>query len=117
MNVSFSRALGRPRVHCLREIRNASLNMSPRWVCLALAATPVSPWKTVLHYFRTRRVEGTWEKLRANLRTHLLRRLPISLPHATTSVAVAGEACQTLVSADNLTAHIRRVVTCEVRSR
>jgi putative transposase len=33
------------------------------------------PWKTVHHYFRTWRIDGTWEKLHANLRQRLRVRL------------------------------------------
>jgi putative transposase len=33
------------------------------------------PWKTVHHYFRTWRIDGTWEKLHANLRQLLRLRL------------------------------------------
>jgi putative transposase len=29
------------------------------------------PWKTIHHYFRTWRIDGTWEKLHAALRNRL----------------------------------------------
>ena len=43
---------------------------------LALAApTDFPPWKTVYHYFRTWRIEGTWERINAAIRERLRIRL------------------------------------------
>jgi len=55
-----------PRCHLLRRPRRRSL---------APAAPRVSPWKTVYHYLRNWRRDGTWERIHLILRERLRVRL------------------------------------------
>ncbi|MGB3635662.1 MAG: IS5 family transposase [Rubrobacteraceae bacterium] len=59
---------GRPRVHPLREILNAIFYIVRSGGAWRLLPHDFPPWKTVHHYFRTWRLDGTWEKLHAALR-------------------------------------------------
>ena len=69
-------ASGRPRVHTLRELLNAIFYIVVRSGCAwRLLPHEFPPWKTVHHYFRTWRIDGTWEKLHAKLRQRLRVRL------------------------------------------
>ena len=57
-------ASARPRVHTLRELLNAIFYIVVRSGCAwRLLPHEFPPWKTVHHYFRTWRIDGTWEKL------------------------------------------------------
>ena len=56
---------GRPRVHPLREILNAIFYIVRSGCAWRLLPHDLPPWKTVHHYFRTWRLDGTWEKLHA----------------------------------------------------
>src|SRR4051812_18539482 len=62
------KAPGRPRVHALREILNAIFYMVRSGCAWRLLPHDFPPWKTVHHYFRTWRIDGTWKKLHAALR-------------------------------------------------
>src|SRR5829696_5039864 len=69
-------ASGRPRVHTLRELLNAIFYIVRSGCNWRLLPHEFPPWKTVHHYyFRTWRIDGTWEKLHANLRQRLRVRL------------------------------------------
>ena len=59
---------GRPRVHPLREILNAIFYIVRSGGAWRLLPHDFPPWKTVHHYFRTWRLDGTWEKLHTALR-------------------------------------------------
>jgi putative transposase len=62
-------APGRPRVHPLREILDAVFYVvrgGCAWRLLPHDFFP--PWRTVYHYFRTWRIDGTWERLHEALR-------------------------------------------------
>ena len=63
-----SRTGGRPRVHPLREILNAIFYIVRSGCAWRLLPHDLPPWKTVHHYFRTWRLDGTWKKLHTALR-------------------------------------------------
>src|SRR5215207_6382515 len=69
------RAVGRPRRHSLREIFNAIFYIVRSGCAWRLLPHEFPPWKTIHHYFRTWRINGTWEKLHAALRGRLRVRL------------------------------------------
>src|SRR5260370_21594088 len=67
--------IGRPRVHSLRIILNAifyQLRTGGAWRFLP---QEWRAWKTIYHYFRKWRVDGTWERLHTALRERLRVRL------------------------------------------
>src|SRR3712207_6595046 len=67
-HIPLPRAPGRPRVHTLREILNAIFYIVRSGCAWRLLPHDFPPWKTVHHYFRTWRLDGTWEKMHAALR-------------------------------------------------
>src|ERR687892_1273864 len=69
------KAPGRPRVHSLREILNAIYYIVRSGCAWRLLPHEFPPWKTIHHYFRTWRIDGTWEQLHAALRHRLRVRL------------------------------------------
>jgi putative transposase len=69
------RAPGRPRVHPLREILNAIFYVVRSGCAWRLVPHEFPPWKTVYHYFRLWRVDGTWERMHAALRERVRVRL------------------------------------------
>jgi putative transposase len=67
--------IGRPRLHSLRTILNAifyQLRTGGAWRFLP---QEWPPWKTVYHYLRRWRVDGTWERIHTLLREALRLRL------------------------------------------
>jgi putative transposase len=57
---------GRPREHAPREILDAIFYIVVRSGCAwRLLPHDFPPWKSVYHYFRLWRIDGTWEKLNA----------------------------------------------------
>jgi putative transposase len=67
--------IGRPRLHSLRTILNAifyQLRTGGAWRFLP---QEWPPWKTIYHYFRRWRLDGTWERLHTALRERLRVRL------------------------------------------
>ena len=72
-----TKAAGRPKIHSTREILNAVfyiVRSGCAWRFLLPHEFP--PWKTVHHYFRIWRLDGTWERLMAAV---LLERLRVRL--------------------------------------
>ncbi len=69
------KAPGRPRVHTLREILDAIFYMVRSGCAWRLLPHDFPPWKTVHHYFRTWRIDGTWERLHGALRERLRARM------------------------------------------
>src|SRR5215207_8262089 len=69
------KASGRPRVYPLREILNAIFYIVRSGCAWRLLAHDFPPWKTVHHYFRIWRIDGTWERLNTALRERLRVRL------------------------------------------
>jgi putative transposase len=62
---------GAKRVHPLREILNAIFYVLRSGCSWRMLPHDLPPWKTVYHYFRLWRLDGTWERLNAALRTEL----------------------------------------------
>ncbi len=62
------KAPGRPRVHTLREILNAIFYIVRSGCAWRLLPHDFPPWRTVYHYFRAWRLDGTWERMHAPLR-------------------------------------------------
>ena len=71
------KATGRPRRrHPLREILDAIFYIVVRSGCAwRLLPHEFPPWKTAHHYFRTWRIDATWEQLHTALRQLLRVRL------------------------------------------
>ena len=61
-------ATGRPKMHSVREILNAIFYVVRGGCAWRLLPHEFPPWKTVYHYFRLWRLDGTWERLHAALR-------------------------------------------------
>ena len=61
-------APGRPRLHSPRQILDAVFYIVRSGCAWRLLPKEYPPWKTVHHYFRTWRIDGTWERLHAALR-------------------------------------------------
>jgi len=72
---SPSRVGGRPRRHPLRSITDAIFYMLRSGCAWRLLPRDLPPWKTVYHYFRRWREDGTWERLHTALRERLRVRL------------------------------------------
>jgi len=68
-------ATGRPRLHGTREILDAIFYLLRSGCAWRLLPHDLPPWKTVHHYFRVWRIDGTWEKLNAALRERLRVRM------------------------------------------
>src|ERR671914_438654 len=66
---------GRPRLHSPREILNAIFYLLKSGCAWRLLPHDFPPWKTVYHYFRSWRLDGTWERLHAALRQRVRVRL------------------------------------------
>jgi putative transposase len=62
---------GRPRKHTLREILNAIFYITRSGCAWRLLPNDLPPWKTVYHYFRLRRITGTWERIHAAVREQM----------------------------------------------
>ena len=62
---------GRKRQHPLREILNAIFYLLRAGCAWRMLPHDFPPWKTVYHYFRLWRKDGTWERIHAALRTQL----------------------------------------------
>jgi len=69
------RPTGRPRLHDPREILDAVFYILRSGCAWRLLPHDFPPWKTVYHYFRLWRLDGTWEKLNAAIRERLRVRL------------------------------------------
>ncbi|MDP8973472.1 MAG: IS5 family transposase, partial [Actinomycetota bacterium] len=66
---------GRPRVRPLREILDAVFYIVRGGCAWRLLPHDFPPWRTVYHYFRLWRIDGTWERLHATLRARARVRL------------------------------------------
>jgi putative transposase len=62
------KATGRPRVYTPREILDAVFYVLKSGCAWRLLPHDFPPWKSVYHYFRSWRLDGTWERLHAALR-------------------------------------------------
>jgi len=66
---------GRPRLHSVREILDAVFYIVRSGCAWRLLPHDFPPWKTVHHYFRIWRIDGTWEWLNTALCERLRVRL------------------------------------------
>jgi putative transposase len=66
---------GRPKMHSTREVLNAIFYVVRGGCAWRLLPHDFPPWKTVYHYFRSWRLDGTWERLHAALRKRVRVRL------------------------------------------
>jgi putative transposase len=66
---------GRPRRHPLRRILNAIFYLVRSGCAWRLLPREFPPWKTVFHYFRKWRLDGTWPHIHTLLRERLRVRL------------------------------------------
>ena len=68
---------GRPRLHSPRGVLDAVFYVLKSGCQWRMLPRDFPPWKTVFHYFRAWRIDGTWERLhraiRRRLREHLGR--------------------------------------------
>ena len=62
---------GRPRKHPIREILNAIFYLTKTGGDWRSLPHDLPSWKTVYHYFRLWRIDGTLEKIHAALRARL----------------------------------------------
>jgi putative transposase len=69
------KATGRPRVYPLREILNAIFYVVRSGCSWRLLLHDFPPWRSVYHYFREFRLDGTWERMHAALRERVRVRL------------------------------------------
>src|SRR3712207_6020669 len=74
-HVPTPKAPGRPRIRTLREILDAIFYIVRSGCAWRLLPHDFPPWKTIHHYFRIWRIDGTWERLNAALRERLRVRL------------------------------------------
>jgi putative transposase len=71
------------RLHSLREILDAIFYVVRSGCAWRLMPHDFPPWKTVYHYFRSWRLDGTWERMHSALRdraTVRLKRNPSPAP-------------------------------------
>jgi putative transposase len=66
---------GRPRVHSLHEILDAIFYVVKSGCPWRLLPHDFPPWKTVYHYLRFWRLDGTWERMHRALRERVRVRL------------------------------------------
>jgi putative transposase len=69
------KAAGRPKLHSAREILNAIFYIVRGGCAWRLLPHDFPPWKTVYHYFRSWRLDGTWERMHSALRKRVRVRL------------------------------------------
>ena len=67
-HVPPARPGGRPRAADRREVVDAILYVLRNGVTWRALPHDVPPWKTVYHYFRLWRLDGTWERIHDALR-------------------------------------------------
>ena len=66
---------GRPRVHSPREILDAVFYVLKSGCQWRMLPRDFPPWKTVFHYFRAWRLDGTWEEMNRAMRRRLREKL------------------------------------------
>jgi putative transposase len=69
------RAGGRPRIHSPRTILDAIFYVLRSGCPWRLLPQDFPPWKTIYHYFRAWRIDGTWEQIHSAVRERLRIRL------------------------------------------
>ena len=68
-------ATGRPRIHSPREILDAIFYVLRSGCPWRLLPHDFPPWKTVFHYFKKWRIDGSWERINRAVRERLRVRL------------------------------------------
>ena len=66
---------GPPRIHSPREILNAVFYLLKSGCLWRMLPRQFPPWKTVFHYFRAWRIDGTWEGMNRAMRRQLREKL------------------------------------------
>ncbi len=74
-NLPAPKATERPRIHSPREILDAIFYVLRSGCPWRLLPHDFPPWKTVFHYFRAWRIDGTWERMNRAIRERLRIRL------------------------------------------
>jgi putative transposase len=74
-HLPIPKATGRPKLHSTREIINAIFYIVRGGCAWRLLPHDFPPWKTVFHYFRSWRLDGTWERMHSALRKRVRVRL------------------------------------------
>jgi putative transposase len=69
------RAPGRPRLHTLREVLDAIFYILRSGCAWRLLPNDFPPWKTIHHYFRAWRLDGTFERMHSALRKRVRVRM------------------------------------------
>ncbi len=67
--------LGRPRQHAWRELLNSIFYILRSGCAWRLLPHDLPPWKTVYHYYRVWRMDGTWEHIHRIIREKLRAQL------------------------------------------
>src|SRR5919106_2931230 len=73
--IPVAKGKGRPRQHSLRELCNAIFYIVRSGCAWRLLPHDFPPWKTIHHYFRAWRIDGTWQRLHAALRERVRVRM------------------------------------------
>jgi putative transposase len=89
-----SEANGRPRLHGPREILDAIFYVLKSGCAWRLLPHDFPPWKTVYHYFRSWRLDGTWEKMHDTLRERVRVRLERN-PQPSAGIVVDSQSVKT----------------------
>jgi putative transposase len=74
-NLPAPKATERPRIHSPREILDAIFYVLRSGCPWRLLPHDFPPWKTVFHYFRAWRIDGTWERMNRAIRERLRARI------------------------------------------
>jgi putative transposase len=74
-HVPTPKGYGRPRIHSLREILNATFYLLRSGCQWRMLPHDFPRWPTVYHYFRQWRIDGTWESINRAIRERLRVRL------------------------------------------
>jgi putative transposase len=69
------KANGRPRIYPLREILNAIFYVVRSGCSWRLLPHDFPPWRSVYHYFRQFRLDGTWARVHGAIRERVRVRL------------------------------------------
>jgi transposase len=85
LHLPAPKADGRPRLHSLREILDAIFYVLRSGCAWRLLPNDFPPWKTVYHYFRFWRLDGTWERKHSALRERVRVRLERN-PHPSAGI-------------------------------
>jgi len=65
---------GRPRSLDMRQVINGILYVAKGGIQWRMLPKEYPKWKSVYHYFRTRRDDGTWKRIHDTLRAYIRRR-------------------------------------------